>query len=113
MIPALLFLAGFLGWVLCLAVPLGALLYAVYFLVSLPLRRRERARLFLDLLELGLSSGHSAEQSILTAARSHDRVMGVRFHLVAAYLDQGLRLEQALAKVPRFLPPQINAMLRV
>jgi type II secretory pathway component PulF len=39
-------------------------------------------------------------------------VMGVRFHLLAAHLENGLRLGQALEKVPRLLPPQITAMLR-
>jgi type II secretory pathway component PulF len=31
---------------------------------------------------------------------------------VAAYLEKGLRLGEALKKVPRFLPPQVTAMLR-
>jgi type II secretory pathway component PulF len=35
----------------------------------------------------------------------------VRFHLVAAWLEQGLPLNEALAKVPQFLPPQVTAML--
>jgi type IV pilus assembly protein PilC len=38
--------------------------------------------------------------------------MGVRFHLLAAWLETGLSLEEALAREPGFLPPQVTAMLR-
>lgn len=103
----LLFLYLLLGVVL-----VGGLLYVLYFLLTLPLRRRERARLALDLLELGLKQGRSPEAAILGAASSRDRSLGARFHLLAAYLEQGLRLSEALERVPRLLPPQIQAMLR-
>src|SRR5205823_13671614 len=33
--------------------------------------------------------------------------------LLAAYLEQGLSLQSALERVPRFLPPEIRAMLQV
>jgi type II secretory pathway component PulF len=98
-----------LGWLGPLA--LGALV--IYLLFSLPLRRRERARLFLDLIETGLAQGRSPEHTVRDAAQSRDRSPGVRFHLVAAHLESGCRLSQALARVPRFLPPQITAMLQV
>jgi type II secretory pathway component PulF len=52
------------------------------------------------------------EQAILSAAESRDRVMGVRFYMLAAHLEDGARLGEALEKVPTFLPPQVNAMLR-
>jgi len=39
-------------------------------------------------------------------------MLGARFHLLAAHLEQGLRLGQALDKVPRLLPPQIQATLK-
>ena len=84
-----------------------------YFILSLPLRRHERARFFLDLLETGLKRGRSAEQSIVSLAQTRDPSMGVRFHLVGAWIETGLRLGQALDRVPHFLPPRINAMLQV
>ena len=40
-----------------------------------------------------------------------DRSLGVRFHLLAAHIEGGLRLSQALERVPRLLPPQVCAML--
>lgn len=90
----------------------AAVLYVVYFLLTLPMRRNERTRLFLEILELGLKEGQTPEGAILSAASSNDTSLGVRFHLLAAYLQKGMRLPEALQKVPRFLPPQIVAMLR-
>jgi type II secretory pathway component PulF len=49
---------------------------------------------------------------ILSIAQSRDRIVGVRFHLLAAHIESGLRFVAALEKVPRFLPPQISTMLR-
>jgi len=102
---------GGLWFFICL-VPICGLFYALYFFLSLPLRRQERARLFLDLLETGLKQGHSPERAILSAAEARDRSLGVRFHLLAAHLEGGMGLGQALEKVPHFLPPQIPAMLK-
>lgn len=93
-------------------VPTFVALYVIYFILTLPMRRNERARMFLDMLELGLKGRRMPEGAIVDAAASRDNSLGVRFHLVAAHLEQGLRLSQALEKVPRFLPPQVIAMLR-
>lgn len=104
LVMAALMLAG-------LALPLGAL-YLVYFLLTLPLRRQERARCFLDLLELGLKDGRTAEAAIVCAADSHDGALGNRFQALAVRLDRGERLDAALGQVPRLLPPQVSAMLQ-
>ncbi len=84
----------------------------LHFLLSLPMQRRDRARFFLDLLETALGRGQSIEPAIFSAAESRDRVMGVRFYVLAAHVEDGARLGEALAKVPTFLPPQVNAMLQ-
>ena len=89
------------------------MLYAAYWLLSLPLRRRERARLCLDLLELGLEDGLSPEQACMEAARSNDSILGARFHLLAAHLEDGAPFQEALKRVPRLLPPPVSAMLAV
>jgi type II secretory pathway component PulF len=101
--------------VLAIAAYIGpfAVFYGVYWLMSMPLRRRERARLFLDLLETGVNDGHAAEHVIVEAAHTKDPMLGARFHLLAAYLEEGVRLPEALAKVPRLLPPEVAAMLKV
>src|ERR1039458_6467791 len=92
-------------------VPVCGISYGIYFLLTLPMRRNERARMFLDLLELGLREGHTPEAAVTSAATSRDGSLGVRFHLLAAHLEQGLRLSQGLEQVPRVLPPQVRAML--
>jgi type II secretory pathway component PulF len=89
----------------------SAMLFLTHFLLTLPMRRAERARLFLDVIETALKHGQPVEESLISIAQSRDLSMGIRFHILAAWLEQHLRLGDALAKVPRFLPPQITAML--
>jgi type II secretory pathway component PulF len=108
------FLAAFVfGIVGLFSLSLNALtIWGSHFFASLPMRRRERGRLFIDLLTSGMDDGHSAEHSIVAIAGSRDRSLGVGLHLLAAYIQQGMRLGQALGAVPRFLPPPVAAMLR-
>lgn len=107
------------------AAPFGALLkllvwflvasafcYTLYFLLSLPFRRAERARLFLDLVDEGARAGH-VERFLVRVSQAQETSLGVRFHLLAAWLEKGLPLDEALAKVPRLLPPDLVALLRV
>jgi Flp pilus assembly protein TadB len=86
--------------------------YAAYFLLSLPFRRNERARLFLDLIEHSLNNNETLERAVQSVSQSRERSVGARFHLLAAHLEKGLTFEQALAKVPRLLPPPVAEMLR-
>ena len=99
---------SFLFW----AGSVTGVIFLIHFFLTLPMRRAERARLFLDLLESALNRGQSVEEMILSITQSCDRTVGVRFHLLAAHIESGLRFIAALEKVPRFLPPQISAMLR-
>jgi type II secretory pathway component PulF len=87
--------------------------YAVYFLLSLPMRRQERAELFLDVIETAAAEGRDLPDGIMGIARMRDRSVGVRFHQLAAHLERGLSLSQSLEAVPHLLPPQILAMLKL
>ena len=100
-------------WLIVWSVPVVVLASLAYYIVSLPLRRQERARLFLDLVETGLQEGRNLEQTLIAISHTRDLSIGVRFHLLAAYLEKGLRLEEALEKVPQFLPAPVKAMLIV
>src|SRR3954465_1967834 len=102
----------FLVWLFVWFLPTVALIVGLYSVATYPLRRRERARVFLDLLSSGLREGRSIEQTIISVAESRDRSLGVRFYLLAAYLEQGLRFDQALAVASPGLPPQIVAVLQ-
>jgi Flp pilus assembly protein TadB len=82
----------------------GALFYILYFLLSLPFRRAERARMFLELLEEGARAGN-VERFLLRVAEARESSLGTRFHLLAAWLAKGVPLDDALAQVPRLLPP--------
>lgn len=108
LLSVILFLLAVAVW---LAVTFGVL-YLIYFLLTLPMRRNERARLFLDVLELGIRDGRTPEESIIAASASRDRSLGLRFHLLATCLERGRTLSEALNEVPRLLPPQVTGMLR-
>ena len=84
----------------------------VYFTLRAPLRRQGQACLFLDLLESGIREGHSPEQIVVEIADSGDHTLGRRFQKLAEYLRDGLRLGEALARVPGFLPSRVVAMLQ-
>lgn len=90
----------------------AAFLYTLYFLLSLPFRRAERARMFLELLEEGVRAGN-IERFLVRVAEARESSLGTRFHLLAAWLAKGVPLDDALAKVPRLLPPDAVALLRV
>ncbi len=94
------------------ALLIAAIFYLVYFLISLPLRRQERAQFFVDLLATGLRNGQSAEQTITGISSTRESIVGVRFHLLAAHIENGLDLARALEKVPRLLPRSIVATLK-
>lgn len=111
-----------LGWAFeQLSMPVGLLLcfsliaLAVRLMqavISQPMQRRERARMFLALLESGMQGGRPVEQTIIELARRRERSMGVELHLLAAHLEKGQPLMAALERVPRLLPPAMLAMLR-
>ena len=111
--PDLILRLGLVLAMLCIwALVLGGGLALLHFLVSLPMRRAERARALLELMETSLRLGEPVEQALISISQSREQSLGVRFHLFVAWLENGLRLDEALVKVPRLLPPQIVAMLQ-
>jgi type II secretory pathway component PulF len=106
------FLFALFWYAVFILVPGGAFSVVIHFLLSLPMRRRDRALFFLDLMETVLQRGQPMEPAILAAAENRDRAIGVRFYMLAAHIESGARLGEALEKVPSFLPPQVNAMIR-
>jgi len=91
---------------------LGGIIFLIHFFLTLPMRRAERGLLFMDIVETGLKQGKRVEETIVSASSSGEHALGARFHLLAAWLEKGLSLADALAKVPRLLPAQVVAMLR-
>lgn len=112
MILARLILMGLVPLLFWTAVT-GAGCWLVYYLVTLPVRRRERARLFLQLLETETAGGKSPEAALGALAGCPDPSIGLRFRMVTLHLQQGQSLAEALALVPSFLPARIHALLLV
>lgn len=101
------------AWLLAGLLPLIGVFLLLAWLVNMPLRRAENARFFLDLISMGMRSGRSPEETIVSLSRTGDRDLGGRFHLVAALLESGMTLIQAIERAPRLLPPQIVALLKI
>ncbi|HIG28042.1 MAG TPA: hypothetical protein EYQ50_09685 [Verrucomicrobiales bacterium] len=85
----------------------------IYFTLSLPLRRLERARFFVDLLETGLDQGRSIEDTIVSIARTKDKSVGKRFFQIGDDVERGNSAPEAMAKAGGLLPKQLRSMLAV
>ena len=100
---------------LALAIATGTvlgLLYLLHFVLTLPMRRAERARLFLDIIEVALDSGQPVEEGLIFISHRRGNVLGGPFAALAECLRGSLRLSEAIATVPHLLPQQISAMLK-
>jgi type II secretory pathway component PulF len=113
-----------LGWLIVsllvhavvIGIPVLLLTACAFYLLSLPARRQERARLFLHLVEARLRDGQPIEPALISLAESHDRTLGLKFHLLAAHLEEGDRLGPALEKsslLPRPLAGMFAAGLEL
>jgi type II secretory pathway component PulF len=91
---------------------LSVLLIAARVFIVLPLRRRERAHAFLDLLEMSLKQGRSPENMIVEVAATGDKTLGKDFRQLATQIQEGASLGRGLTQTPRFLPVPIAAMLQ-
>lgn len=103
---------AFLAMVAIVGGIIGGLLYGLHFMLTLPMRRAERARLFLDIIEIALDRGQPVEEGLIFVSQRRGKVLGGDFAPLAACLQRGMRLNEAIASVPRLLPPQITAMLK-
>jgi Flp pilus assembly protein TadB len=90
------FLIALFWYAVFILLPGGVFSVLIHYLLSLPMRRRDRALFFLDLMETVLQRGQPLEPAILAAAENRDRAIGVRFYLVAAHIEGGARLGEAL-----------------
>ena len=91
---------------------LCGILYCIYFVLTLPMRRAERARFVLDIIEAGMQDGHTPERTIVDAARSGDRSLGWSFQRLGGFLANGMKLSIGLELVPRLVPASVAAMLK-
>jgi len=71
-------------WLILWLAPVAFVTCTASYLLSLPMRRQERARFFLDLLEQGLKEGRTPEQTLVSVSQSRDGSLGPRFHVLAA-----------------------------
>ncbi len=104
--------AGRVGVGLLLLALLLGLAYALYWLFGAPLRRHERARLLLDLIQFSLERGQAPEAALVEAVSPGDRGMARPLRQLVARLRRGERLGAALEQTPGLLPPAAVALVR-
>lgn len=97
---------------IAVAAPLLAAGLVAWQLLLLPLRRLERARLFLDLLREGFDRGRTPEQMVVELSRTRDPELGAHLHLAGARIEQGAPFMTALELASGLLPASVVAMLR-
>jgi type II secretory pathway component PulF len=100
-------------WALFFMLPMTAVIAVMYLCLTAPARRSQRTRLFLDLIETGLRTGQSPERTITAISETQDRSVTAFFHLLAAHIEEGARLEHALTMTPRFLPRSIAEVVKI
>jgi type II secretory pathway component PulF len=100
-------------WLTLWFLPLAGFCVIVYYVITLPLRRQERARFFLDLLEVGFKQGRSPERTVTDVSLTRDVTVGVPFLLLAEHIQNGLGMVDALQRVPSLVSPRVAAVLRV
>ena len=91
---------------------LGGVLFSIHLLLTAPMRRAERAHLFLEIIEVALDRGQPVEEGLIYLSQRRGKVLSGQFAPLATALQRGQRLADAIAAVPRLLPPQITAMLK-
>src|SRR5437867_4372766 len=91
LLQRLMLLGGGLLFSLAGLLPCALALYLIWLGLSAEQRRQQQARCFIHLLDLGLRQGRTVEQTVDSLSDQRVREMGVRFHLLAAWLERGLR----------------------
>ncbi|MFO7900431.1 MAG: type II secretion system F family protein [Planctomycetota bacterium] len=84
-----------------------------YVLLTAPLRRRERAALFLEVLESAIREGRSPEQAFSFLESRGERSLGWQFLKVVTRMQEGAGLVDSLRAAAGFLPPRVVEMLGV
>src|SRR5947207_15333235 len=86
----------FLLYVVAGLLPLLGAVYLIYFLLTLRMRRNERARIRLALLAHGLTYGHPLAAPTHADAASREQSLSVRFPLLTARREYESPLHHAI-----------------
>ncbi len=108
----LMVIIGVVALLIYLGISLG-FVYTAYYLLTLPLRRAERARIFVDIIERGIMNGQAPAATIVQVAETGDRMLGCHWKTLATEIRKGKSLIEALENTPRLLSPELAAMFRI
>ncbi len=87
--------------------------FVIYLALGRPLKRAERAGLFLDLLASGLERGRTPESIVAEWAECPDPSLGNTWIRLHQSMASGRSLPEALKEMPSLLPPQVVGFLQV
>ncbi len=103
---------GAAGWFVVWLLPLTGLCLLTGLIIGLPIRRQERSRLFLDLLQVGLDEGKRPEQTVTDLAKIPDQRHDSRIQYLAQSLEMGYTFPEAIDHVPSLLPAKGRAVIK-
>jgi type II secretory pathway component PulF len=86
--------------------------WTLQYLVSLPLRRREKMRVLLDLIEDGLRHGHTPEQTLRAWRLTRDASLGRAAARLADAVAGGKSFADAIEAESGVFPASVRMMLR-
>lgn len=88
-----------------------AAVWALAVMAVRPYQWLARARHFLNVLDSSRIRGVAPESVLVKLADMNATEMGLRLHLLAYWLRQGLNLAEALPRVRRFLPRSVETLV--
>lgn len=80
-------------------------------LAAHPMRWLTRGRMLLIAINAALDRGAPIERALVELAEKRDPELGPQFHALAAWLQEGLPLHDALSRTPDLLPRPIHTLL--
>lgn len=96
-------------WLMLLMLPV----YVIYLLISRPLKKVERAKQVLDIIEYAENKGMAPEQAIAGIYRRGDHRMGKKFDNMAFYVEKGMDMFSSLDTVPGLVPRELTSTLSI
>lgn len=102
-------IAGLFLFLVLLLLPV----YFIYLLISRPLKKIERAKNLLDIIEFSENRGIPPEQAFTGIRQMGRHRLGKKFDSFAFYVDNGMDLFSSLDAVPGMLPREVKCTLSI
>lgn len=102
-------IAGLCLFLILLLLPV----YFIYLLISHPLKKVERSKNLLDIIEFSEKKGIPPEQAIKGIHQTGKHRLGKKFKNLAFYVENGMDLFSSLDAVPGMVPREVKGALKI